>query len=248
MHAPKITPEIVLRAYAEGLFPMAESRDDSSLFWISPEQRGIFPLDAFAVAKRLARTVRSDKFTVTTDTAFREVMLGCAAPAEGREDTWINDEILSLYGALFASGHAHSVETRLNGELVGGLYGVHLSGAFFGESMFSRVTDASKVALVHLVSRLKAGGFSLLDTQFLTPHLASLGAIEISRANYLARLQQALANPAIWPKVYCPASSGRAGIASFAPAFGDTALTAEAATTDGAWPGALALQLITQTS
>jgi len=158
MHAPKITPEIVLRAYAEGLFPMAEHRDDSSLFWISPEMRGIFPLDGFRVAKRLARTVRSDRFTVTVDTAFRQVMESCAAPAEGREETWINDEILALYTALYASGHAHSVETRLDGELVGGLYGVHLGGAFFGESMFSRISDASKVALVHLVARLKARG------------------------------------------------------------------------------------------
>lgn len=199
MHAPKITPEIVLRAYAEGLFPMAESRDNPSLFWVSPELRGIFPLETFTVAKRLARTVRADKFTVTTDTAFRDVMEGCAAPAEGRQDTWINDEIFELYTALFASGHAHSVETRLNGELVGGLYGVHLGGAFFGESMFSHVTDASKVALVHLVARLKAGGFALLDTQFLTPHLASLGAIEIPRARYLSLLNKALATPAFFP-------------------------------------------------
>jgi len=258
MHAPKITPEIVLRAYAEGLFPMAEHRDDSSLFWISPEMRGIFPLDGFRVAKRLARTVRSDRFTVTVDTAFRQVMESCAAPAEGREETWINDEILALYTALYASGHAHSVETRLDGELVGGLYGVHLGGAFFGESMFSRISDASKVALVHLVARLKAGGFRLLDTQFLTSHLASLGAIEIPRARYLAMLNTALATPAIWPKTYWPASSGpstywpassgKVGMASLAPALGDTALTGAAATTDGAWPGVEVMQLITQTS
>ena len=243
MHAPKITPEIVLRAYAEGLFPMAESRDDPSLFWISPDMRGIFPLETFMVAKRLARTVRSDKFTVTVDTGFRSVMEACAEPAEDREETWINDNILSLYCALFASGHAHSVETRLNGELVGGLYGVSLGGAFFGESMFSRVSDASKVALIHLVARLKAGGFKLLDTQFLTPHLASLGAIEIPRARYLEKLNEALAMPAYWP-----ASSDKVGMASLAPALGDTALTGAAATTDGCWPGALVMQLITQTS
>ena len=243
MHAPKITPEIVLRAYAEGLFPMAERHQDPDLFWVSPDQRGIFPLENFHVAKRLARTVRSDKFTVTVATAFRDVMLACATPAEGREETWINDEILRLYTALFASGHAHSVETRRNGELVGGLYGVQLGGAFFGESMFSRTTDASKVALVHLVARLKAGGFRLLDAQFLTPHLASLGAIEIPRVRYIAKLNQAITVKAYWP-----ASSGSAGIASLAPALGDTTLTGAIAATAGAWPGALVMQLITHTS
>jgi leucyl/phenylalanyl-tRNA--protein transferase len=200
MHAPKITPEIVLRAYAEGLFPMAESRDDPSLFWVSPEQRGIFPLETFAIAKRLARTVRSDKFTVTADSCFRTVMEACAEPVPGRQETWINDEILSLYCALYASGHAHSIETWFEGKLVGGLYGVHLGGAFFGESMFSRASDTSKIALVHLVARLKAGGFTLLDTQFLTAHLASLGAVEIPRARYLGLLNRALSSPALWPK------------------------------------------------
>ncbi len=252
MHAPKITPEIVLRAYAEGLFPMAERRDDPSLFWVSPDRRGIFPLETFQVAKRLARTVRSDKFTVAADTAFTEVMLACAAPAEGREETWINDEILRLYAALHASGHAHSIETRLEGKLVGGLYGVHLGGAFFGESMFRHVTDASKVALVHLVARRKRGGFKLLDAQFLTPHLARLGAVEIPRARYLAKLNQAITTPAYWPAspagAYWPASSGRVGMASLAPALGDTALTGADATTAGPWPGALVMQLITQTS
>jgi leucyl/phenylalanyl-tRNA--protein transferase len=222
---------------------MAERRQDLDLFWVSPDQRGIFPLDTFHVAKRLARTVRSDRFTVTVDSAFRDVMLACAAPAEGREDTWINDEILRLYAALHTSGHAHSVETWLDGEIVGGLYGVSLGGAFFGESMFSRATDASKVALVHLVARLKAGGFTLLDAQFLTPHLASLGAIEIPRARYLAKLNQAITVQAYWP-----ASSGSAGIASLAPALGDTTLTGATVATAGTWPGALVMQLITQTS
>jgi leucyl/phenylalanyl-tRNA--protein transferase len=252
MHAPKITPEIVLRAYADGLFPMAERRDDPSLFWVSPDRRGIFPLETFKITKRLARTTRSDRFTVTVDTAFMDVMLACAAPAEGREETWINDEILRLYAALHASGHAHSVETRFEGKLVGGLYGVHLGGAFFGESMFSHVTDASKVALVHLVARLKCGGFKLLDAQFLTPHLARLGAIEIPRTRYLAKLNQAIATPACWPVspagAYWPASSGSVGMASLAPAFGDTGLTGAAATTAGPWPGALVMHLITQTS
>ena len=252
MHAPKITPEIVLRAYAEGLFPMAERHDDPDLFWLSPEQRAIFPLETFRVAKRLARTVRGDKFTVTVDSEFLAVMQACAAPAPGREETWINDEILRLYTALHASGHAHSVETRLNGELVGGLYGVSLGGAFFGESMFSHVTDASKVALVHLVARLRAGGFALLDAQFITAHLASLGAIEIPRARYLSKLNQALAVKACWPAsgqpAYWPASSGSVGNASLAPALGDTTLTGACATAFAAWPGALVMQLITHTS
>jgi leucyl/phenylalanyl-tRNA--protein transferase len=243
MHAPRLTSEILLRAYAEGLFPMAERRDDPTLFWVSPEQRGIIPLDAFHVSKRLARTVRSDRFSVTADYAFADVMHACAEPGPGREETWINDGILELYTALHASGHAHSLECRREGRLVGGLYGVRLGGAFFGESMFSRETDASKVALVHLVARLKLGGFKLLDAQFLTEHLARFGAVEIPRAAYLAKLSEAIAAPAYWP-----ASSGNSGMPSSAPALGDTGLTGVAAVTDGAWPGALVLQLIAQTS
>ena len=244
MHAPRLTPDILLRAYAEGLFPMAERRDDPTLFWVSPERRGIFPLDAFHVPRRLTRTVRADRFAVTADTAFAEVMLACAAPAPGREETWINDEILRLYVALHASGHAHSIECRSEGKLVGGLYGVRLGSAFFGESMFSRHTDASKVALVHLIARLRLGGFQLLDGQFLTTHLARFGAVEIPRAEYLAKLSRAIGAPAYWP-----ASSGSSGIPSSAPALGETGLTGATATTDGAaWPGALVLQLIAQTS
>lgn len=187
--------------------------------------------------------MRSDKFAVTSDTAFAEVMLACAAPAPDREETWINDEILRLYTALHASGHAHSLECRRDGRLVGGLYGVRLGGAFFGESMFSRQTDASKVALVHLVARLKLGGFKLLDAQFLTEHLARFGAVEIPRAAYLARLSEAISALAYWP-----ASSGNSGRASLAPALGDTGLTGVEAVTNGAWSGALVLQLIAQTS
>lgn len=243
MHAPRLTPEIVLRAYAEGLFPMAEGRGDPSLFWVSPERRGIFPLDGFYVPRRLRRTVRTDKFQVKADTAFGKVMRACAAPAAGREDTWINDEIVRLYTALHASGYAHSVESWRDGHLVGGLYGVRLGAAFFGESMFSRETDASKVALVHLVARLKAGGFKLLDAQFLTEHLAQFGAVEISRAEYLRQLNRAISAPAYWP-----ASAGKVGIASLAPALGDTGLTGAEATTDGCWPGALVMHLIAQTS
>lgn len=199
MHGTQLTPEILLRAYAEGLFPMAERRDDPTLYWVSPEMRGIIPLNGFHVPRRLARTVRSGRFTVTADTCFRDVMLACAAPAPGREESWINDEILRLYTALHASGHAHSIECWQDGALVGGLYGVRLGGAFFGESMFSRCRDASKVALVKLVDGLKRGGFTLLDTQFITSHLASLGAIEIPRARYLALLNDALNREAIWP-------------------------------------------------
>ena len=195
MHGRRLTPDILLRAYADGLFPMAERRDDPALYWVSPEQRGIIPLDAFHVPQRLARTVRAGKFTVTADRAFTEVMMNCAAPAPGREESWINDEILRLYIGLHAGGHAHSVECWQNGELVGGLYGVRLGAAFFGESMFSRRTDASKICLVHLVERLKTKGFRLLDTQFTTEHLKSFGAIDVTKADYEDMLANALASP-----------------------------------------------------
>lgn len=189
-----ITPHHVLRAYSLGLFPMAESAVDTELFWVDPEQRAVFPLEGFVVSRSLARTVRSDRFDVTIDRDFDEVIAGCAAPVHDREKTWINEEIRRLYRELFDMGFVHTVECRLNGRLVGGLYGVAMGSAFFGESMFHRERDASKVALTHLVARLRAGGFSLLDTQFMTPHLASLGAIEISRKAYLLALEQALKN------------------------------------------------------
>ncbi|HEY4075625.1 MAG TPA: leucyl/phenylalanyl-tRNA--protein transferase [Rhizomicrobium sp.] len=199
MHGPQLTPDILLRAYAEGLFPMAERRGDPTLYWVSPEKRGIIPLDTFHVPHRLARTVRSGRFIVTADYAFADVMRACAAPAPGREESWINDEILHLYTALHVGGRAHSIECWRDDALVGGLYGVRLGAAFFGESMFSRQTDASKVALVHLVEALKRGGFTLLDTQFLTSHLARFGAIEIPREQYLMKLTNALSQNAIWP-------------------------------------------------
>ena len=189
----EITPELLLRAYAIGLFPMAEDRDSAELHWVEPERRGVFPLGGLIISKSLAKTVRSDVFEVTADQAFGEVMRAC-------ERTWINDEILRLYGELHAMGHAHSIEARIDGELVGGLYGVSLGGAFFGESMFHRARDASKVALVHLAARLKQGGFRLLDTQFLTEHLASLGAVEISRADYRRRLAAALTVEGQFPR------------------------------------------------
>jgi leucyl/phenylalanyl-tRNA--protein transferase len=194
-----LTPELLLRAYAQGIFPMAERRDDPVLFWVSPESRGIIPLDAFHVPHRLARTVRSDRFAVTVDTAFAEVIRACAEPVEGRDDSWINSEIAEVYTALHRKGHAHSVECRRDGKLVGGLYGVRLGAAFFGESLFSRARDASKVALVHLVARMIERRFVLLDTQFLTTHLARFGAFEIAREEYLKRLADAVARKAAWP-------------------------------------------------
>ena len=188
----EITPEVLLRAYACGIFPMAESADDPTLFWVEPEQRGVIPLDGFRISSRLARTVRSDRFTVTVNRAFDGVIDGCAAPRMGRENTWINRRIRNLYTALHRLGHCHSVEAWDGDQLAGGLYGVSLGGAFFGESMFHRARDASKVALVHLVARLIAGGFVLLDTQFVTDHLRSFGAVEVPRRRYRNELDVAL--------------------------------------------------------
>jgi leucyl/phenylalanyl-tRNA--protein transferase len=187
-----LTPEILLQAYAAGIFPMAESATDHELFWVDPVRRGILPLDRFHVPSRLRRTVRSGRFAIRCNSAFEAVMRGCAESTSERPQTWINDEIISLYTALFNRGAAHCVECWANDTLVGGLYGVQLGAAFFGESMFSRATDASKVALVHLVARLRAGGFQLLDTQFVTEHLQRFGAIEIPRRDYHARLAAAL--------------------------------------------------------
>jgi len=192
-----ITPQVLLRAYAVGIFPMAESADDPTLYWIEPEARGIMPLDEdFHVPKRLARTIASNRFTVTVDDAFEEVITACAAPAPGRRKTWINSRIRRLYTALYELGHCHSVEVRYEDRLVGGLYGVRLGAAFFGESMFSIERDASKVALVHLVARLRVGGFRLLDTQFITPHLARFGAYEVPKADYHRLLDAAVAETA----------------------------------------------------
>ncbi len=188
-----LTPDLLLRAYAGGVFPMAENAGDADVFWVEPKKRGVIPLDRFHVPRSLAKTVRADRFEVRVNTAFADVMHACAENHPNRPQTWINEAILSGYKALHEIGHAHSVECWQDGALMGGLYGVSLRGAFFGESMFSRATDASKVALVHLVARLRAGGFTLLDTQFLTPHLAHFGALEISKQRYQSRLQTALA-------------------------------------------------------
>ncbi len=187
-----VTPEMLLRAYGLGIFPMAESRDDPRLFWVDPDMRGVIPLDAFHLPRRLARRVRSGVFEPRIDSDFSAVIHACAEPRPGHPETWINDQIVALYAALFARGHVHTVECWRDGGLVGGLYGVSLRGAFFGESMFSREPDASKVALVHLVDHLRARGFRLLDVQFLTPHLETFGAIEVTRADYQEMLRDAL--------------------------------------------------------
>ncbi len=187
-----LTPEILLRAYAAGLFPMADSASSQELFWFDPEERGILPLDHFHVPQRLARTIRQRRFEVRVDGAFVDVLAGCA----DRPKTWINAEITRLYSQLHEAGFAHSVECWFDGHLVGGVYGVALGGAFFGESMFSRMAEASKVALVHLTARLRHGGFTLLDTQFVTSHLRQFGAVEIPRAQYRRLLDAALGQPA----------------------------------------------------
>jgi len=189
----EITPEVLLKAYACGIFPMAENAEDPALYWIEPDMRGIIPLDRFQFSSRLARTVRSDRFTVTVNRDFDGVLAGCAEPRPGRPRTWINGRIRILYRKLYERRHCHSIEVYDGDALVGGLYGVTLGGAFFGESMFHRARDASKVALVHLVARLKAGGFKLLDTQFVTEHLKSFGAIEVPRRQYHKLLDTALA-------------------------------------------------------
>ncbi len=194
----ELTADILLRAYSIGVFPMAESSDAKELFWVEPHERGVFPLDGLLVSRSLSKTVRSDRFSVVADRDFRAVMRACAE----REKTWINDEIVRLYTELFDAGHAHSIEVYQGENLVGGLYGVSLRGAFFGESMFHRARDASKVALVHLFARLRTGGFRLLDTQFLTEHLESLGAVGLSREAFRLRLAQALESRAdfgAWP-------------------------------------------------
>ncbi|MBV8704378.1 MAG: leucyl/phenylalanyl-tRNA--protein transferase [Acetobacteraceae bacterium] len=202
----EITPDLMLRAYRHGLFPMAETRRGDRLYWLDPERRGVLPLERFHLPRRLLRTILSGEFEVTADRDFAATIAGCAASAPGREDTWINPQIEALFVELHRMGVAHSVECRRDGRLVGGLYGVALGGAFFGESMFSIVRDASKVALVHLVARLRVSGFRLLDTQFVTAHLAQFGAVEIPRDEYKIRLAAGLAAPARWSSASDPAA------------------------------------------
>ena len=190
---PKLDPDILLRAYASGVFPMADSATSPDIFWVEPKRRGVLPLDGFHLSKSLAKTLKSERFTITADRAFSSVLAACAEPVPGRTDTWINPVIAEAYGTLHRRGEAHSVEAWAeDGSLAGGLYGVRLGGAFFGESMFTRGRDASKVALAALVARLRLGGFTLLDTQFLTSHLESFGAIELPARAYRAQLGAAL--------------------------------------------------------
>ncbi len=216
----EITPQVLLKAYACGIFPMAESAEDPALYWIEPEQRGIFPLDGFHVPGRLTRTVRSDRYTIWVNRDFNAVIDGCAEPAQGRARTWINERIRALYTKLHEAGHCHSLEAYDGDTLVGGLYGVSLGRVFFGESMFHRARDASKVALVHLVARLRAGGYALLDTQFVTDHLRSFGAAEVSRRQYHKLLEAALVGEADFAALPLdvPVSGARALELALAPA------------------------------
>ena len=193
-----ITPELIVRAYRAGIFPMAEDAGDEDLFWVSPELRGIIPLDGFHVSRSLHKAMRRSPWTIRVDHDWAGTIEGCATVGSDRKSTWINATIRAVYGELFARGIAHTVEVWDGGEMVGGLYGLAIGSAFFGESMFHRRTDASKMAMAHLVERLKAGGFVLLDTQFLTDHLASLGGIEIPRAEYEEMLGLAIAGTADW--------------------------------------------------
>ena len=250
----EITPQVLLKAYACGIFPMAESAEDNALYWIEPERRGILPLDRVHVPKRLARTIRGGGFEVKIDQNFEAVIEGCAAPRSGRRSTWINGRIRSLYRELFALGHCHTIEVWQDGALTGGLYGVHLGRAFFGESMFSRARDASKIALVYLVARLKYGGFTLLDTQFVTGHLARFGAIEVSREEFQRFLEAALAGG------LAQGSGSAAGVSVSAGGGGSGAASGAAAGAAGASGGGAfallpegagaeaVLQLVSQTS
>ncbi len=219
----EITPEILLRAYACGIFPMAESVDDPTLFWVEPDLRGIIPLRSFRIASRLARTVRSNAYTVTVNKAFKAVIAGCAEPQPDRNNTWINTRIRDLYTELHGLGHCHSVEVWAGAQLVGGLYGVSLGAAFFGESMFHRSRDASKVALVHLVARLLAGDFILLDTQFVTEHLRSFGAIEVPKRRYRGLLDEAVARVADFSRL--PVTTPLAGAEAMAIIAGHNSTT-----------------------
>ena len=211
-----IDPDLLLHAYATGVFPMADGADAAEVYWVEPRRRGILPLEGFHLSHSLARRLSRDQFAFTTDSAFGEVVEACAEPAPGRESTWINAAIADAVTALHRRGRAHSVECWEGGALVGGLYGVQLGAAFYGESMFSRVTDASKAALAALVARLRRGGFRLLDCQFLTEHLASLGAVEIPRSRYSVLLADALSVEADWA-AFDAASAGASSVGASSP-------------------------------
>ena len=228
-----LDPLQLLKAYSVGVFPMADRHDAPDVYWVEPRRRGILPLGNFHLPRSLAKTLRQGRFTLSANRAFRAVMEGCAAPSQARGETWINPAIIDGYSALHARGNAHSLECWLDGELAGGLYGVELGGAFFGESMFSLATDASKVALAHLIARLRAGGYMLLDTQFLTTHLAQFGAIEIGREPYRALLSEAIT---------------RRGDFFALDSLPSDAPEDEAATVSGPVSGKRIAQLLTQTS
>lgn len=243
-----LDPDLVLRAYAMGVFPMAEHRDDPSVFWVEPRQRAILPLDGFHLSRSLRKTIASDRFRVTTDTAFEQVIALCAESADDRPDTWINPAIERVFVALHARGFAHSVECWDGDRLVGGLYGLALGRAFFGESMVSRARDASKVAIAALVARLRVGGFALLDCQFITDHLASLGAVEVPREHYLSLLSDALGEGAAGLGVAagaasCPSSADFGALDRFG-----AGSDAPAPTTSPPVSGKVIAQLLTQTS
>jgi leucyl/phenylalanyl-tRNA---protein transferase len=248
--------DLLMRAYATGIFPMSDARDDPDTFWIEPERRAILPLENFRLAKSLAKTIRQDRFTVTADQAFARVIATCAEERDERLETWINPDIEDAFGELHRRGHAHSIECWIGDELVGGLYGMAMGRAFFGESMFSRATDASKVALAWLVARMKVGGFVLLDCQFITDHLASLGAIEIAQEEYLVLLEAALTRDFQASVVLSssPASSaGAAGAGDWGALDGFLGVGAAApsggvSSTASSSPGKLILHALTQTS
>ena len=234
----RLDTSLLLRAYAAGLFPMADSRDSPDVFWVEPRRRGILPLGDFHVPRSLVRTLRRETFRHTIDCAFADVIAACADPAPGREQSWINLSIEQAYLQLHREGHAHSVETwDKDGALVGGLYGVRIGAAFFGESMFSRQSDASKAALAHLVARLRAGRFLLLDTQFWTPHLSRFGAIEVKRSRYLSLLEEALASSADWGALDALVAGAAAGRGGRGLAGAGSAIS-----------GSAIVQLLTQTS
>ena len=238
-----LDPQLVLGAYSVGVFPMADSRDAASVYWVEPRRRAVLPLDGFQLSRSLRKTIAADRFQVTVDTAFERIVQLCAESVEGRPETWINDGIERVFQTLHAMGFAHSVECWDGGKLVGGLYGLSLGRAFFGESMVSRATDASKVALAHLVARLRAGGFTLLDCQFQTSHLASLGAIEIDRADYVASLGASFEGAL--------GASAAAGVASAGDFRALDRLAGKASATgavSGPVPGKVIAQLLVQTS
>jgi leucyl/phenylalanyl-tRNA--protein transferase len=237
----------LLSCYARGVFPMADAREDDRVFLIDPERRGVIPLDGFHVSHRLARTVRQEPFEIRIDSCFRTVVQACAEAGPGRTETWINHPIEDLYVSLYERGFAHSVECWRDGQLAGGLYGVSLGGAFFGESMFSRVRDASKVALVHLMARLIAGGYRLLDAQFMTEHLSQFGAVEISRLDYHRRLALAVSADAQFQPAGGGADAGaRAGAGGLAGAGAAGGRAGAAGAAAGGLSGAAALQVISQ--